>query len=148
MVMKKIIPNEILLPEVARLISEGRTVTMTVRGNSMNPFLVDIRDKITLSGFTSEDLIPGSSVLARDVTGRIIFHRIIHRQGDTLILQGDGNIDQTEETSVSLVMGLMTVAIRKEKSYPADGKVWKRYSYWWLKLTPIRRWLLALFRRL
>lgn len=146
--MKKIIPNEILLPEVARLISEGRTVTIAVRGNSMNPFLVDVRDKITLGGFTSEDLVPGASVLARDVTGRIIFHRIIHRRGDTLILQGDGNIAQTEETSVSLVMGQMTEAIRKGKSYPANGKAWKRYSYWWLKLTPVRRWLLALFRRL
>ena len=38
--MKKSIPNEILLPEVARLIKEGHTVTITVRGNSMNPFLV------------------------------------------------------------------------------------------------------------
>ena len=40
--MKKSIPNEILLPEVARLIKEGHTVTITVRGNSMNPFLVDL----------------------------------------------------------------------------------------------------------
>lgn len=45
---KRIIPNEVLLPEVARLISEGHTVTLTVRGNSMNPFLVDRRDRIVL----------------------------------------------------------------------------------------------------
>lgn len=146
--MKKSIPNEILLPEVARLIAEGHTATIVVRGNSMNPFLVDRRDRITLGTFTSDDLQPGASVLARDTTGRIVFHRIIHRNGETLILQGDGNLAQTEETSINQVMGLMTVAIRKEKEYPADGKVWKRYSYWWLKLTPVRRWLLAIFRRL
>ena len=46
--MKKSIPNEILLPEVARLIKEGHTVTITVRGNSMNPFLVDRRDRVTV----------------------------------------------------------------------------------------------------
>lgn len=34
--MKKSIPNEILLPEVARLIKEGHTVTITVRGNSIS----------------------------------------------------------------------------------------------------------------
>lgn len=146
--MKKSIPNEILLPEVARLITEGHTATIVVRGNSMNPFLVDRRDRITLGNFTSDDLQPGASVLARDTTGRIVFHRIIHRNGKTLILQGDGNLKQTEETTVSQVMGLMTVAIRKDKEYPTDGKVWKRYSYWWLKLTPVRRWLLAIFRRL
>lgn len=146
--MKKNIPNEILLPEVARLIKEGHTVTIVVRGNSMNPFLVDRRDRIILGGFTNDDLQPGAAVLARDITERIVFHRIIHRQDDTLILQGDGNLAQTEETSIDKVMGLMTVAIRKDKRYPANGKVWKRYSYWWLKLTPVKRWLLAIFRRL
>lgn len=145
--MKKNVPNEILLPEVARLIVEGRTVTIIVRGNSMNPFLVDRRDRITLGNFTPDDLQPGASILARDLTGRIVFHRIIRRNGRTLTLQGDGNLTQTEETSIHRVMGLMTAAIRKGKEYPADGKVWKRYSYWWLKLTPARRWLLAVFRR-
>lgn len=145
--MKKNVPNEILLPEVARLIAEGRTVTIIVRGNSMNPFLVDRRDRITLGNFTPDDLQPGASILARDLTGRIVFHRIIRRNGRTLTLQGDGNLTQTEETSIHRVMGLMTAAIRKGKEYPADGKVWKRYSYWWLKLTPARRWLLAVFRR-
>ena len=59
--MKKSIPNEILLPEVARLIKEGHTVTITVRGNSMNPFLVDRRDRVTLGDFTTEQLQPGVS---------------------------------------------------------------------------------------
>lgn len=146
--MKKSIPNEILLPEVARFIEEGHTVTIVVRGNSMNPFLVDRRDRIVLGGFTADDLHPGAAVLARDLTERIVFHRIIHRNGHTLILQGDGNLAQTEETSIDQVMGLMTAAIRKDKRYPADGKAWRYYSYWWLKLTPARRWLLAILRRL
>ena len=120
--MKKSIPNEILLPEVARLIKEGHTVTITVRGNS--------------------------TVLARDLTERIVFHRIIRRNGDILILQGDGNLAQTEETDIGRVMGVMTEAMRKDKRYTADGKVWKLYSYWWMKLNPARRWLLALFRRI
>ena len=64
---KRIIPNEVLLPEVARLISEGHTVTLTVRGNSMNPFLVDRRDRIILGPFTDDDLQPGVAVLARDL---------------------------------------------------------------------------------
>ena len=81
--MKKSIPNEILLPEVARLIKEGHTVTITVRGNSMNPFLVDRRDRVTLGDFTTEQLQPGVAVLARDLTERIVFHRIIRRNGNT-----------------------------------------------------------------
>lgn len=146
--MKKIIPNEILLPEVARLIREGHTVTITVRGNSMNPFLVDRRDRVTLGSFTADDLQPGAAILARDLTGRIIFHRIIRRNGDTLTLQGDGNLAQTEEANTGQVMGLMTEAIRKEKRYAADSRTWRAYTFWWMRLKPVRRWLLALFRRL
>lgn len=69
---KRIIPNEVLLPEVARLISEGHTVALTVRGNSMNPFLVDRRDRIVLGPFTDNDLQLNTVVLARDMNGRII----------------------------------------------------------------------------
>lgn len=114
----------------------------------MNPFLADRRDRVTLGSFAPDDLQPGVAVLARDTTGRFVFHRIIARHGETLILQGDGNVAQTEETSVDQVLGIMTEAIRKEKPYPADGKVWKRYSYWWLKVKPLRRYLLAVYRRI
>ena len=136
---KRIIPNEVLLPEVARLISEGHTVTLTVRGNSMNPFLVDRRDRIVLGPFTDNDL---------HLNGRIVFPRITRRNGKELTLQGDGNIRITEQTSVDDVMGIMIAAIRKEKEYPCNGRIWQRYSFWWLKLTPVRRWLLAIFRRI
>lgn len=142
-----IIPNDVLLPEVGRLISEGHTVTLAVRGNSMNPFLVDRRDRIVLGPFTRADLQPGVAVLARDTQSRIVFHRIIRRQGDDLTLQGDGNLRQTEQTCVADVMGIMLSAIRKGKEYPCSGRTWQRYSYWWMKLTPLRRWLLGIFRR-
>ncbi|WP_300694442.1 S24/S26 family peptidase [uncultured Bacteroides sp.] len=145
---KKLIPNEVLLPEVARLISEGHTVTLTVRGNSMNPFLVDRRDSIVLGSFAEADLQPGIAVLARESTGRIVFHRIISRRGSVLTLQGDGNLRATEQADTADVMGIMLSAIRKDKEYPCSGRTWQRYSYWWMKLTPVRRWLLAVFRRI
>lgn len=145
---RKLIPNEVLLPEVARLIGEGHTVTLTVRGNSMNPFLVDRRDGIVLGPFAEADLQPGTAVLARESTGRIVFHRIIRRHGSALTLQGDGNLRATEQADTADVMGIMLSAIRKGKEYPCSGRTWQRYSYWWMKLTPVRRWLLAVFRRI
>lgn len=145
---KRIIPNEILFPEIAKLISEGQTVTLTIRGHSMNPFLVDRRDRIVLAPFAEKELQPNAVVLARDTNGRVVFHRIIRRNGPELTLQGDGNVRLTEQTCVSDVMGIMVAAIRKGKEYPCNGSVWQRYSYWWTKLTPVRRWLLAVFRRI
>lgn len=102
---KKKFDNEILLPEVARLISGGHSVTIPVRGNSMGPFLADRRDRVTLGGFVPDDLQPGVTVLARETGGRIVLHRIIARSGDRLILQGDGNLRQTEETAPGIGNG-------------------------------------------
>ena len=72
-----------------------------------SPFLVDRRDRIILGPFTDDDLQPGVAVLARDTNGRIIFHRIIHRNGHELTLLGDGNIRITEQTNIANVMGCL-----------------------------------------
>ena len=140
--MKKSLPNDLLIPEVAELIRQGRTVTLTARGNSMNPFIVDRRDRVVLSPCTDAQLQPGAVVLALTNDHRYVLHRIVRRQGDELTLLGDGNLHQTERTDTSRVIGLLTAVIRK------DGAVWLRYSRWWRRLTPVRRWVLAIFRRI
>lgn len=142
----KAIPNKLLLQETAKLIAEGHTVTHLVRGNSMNPFLVDRRDKVILSPFTAKELLPGALVLAQDNTDRLVLHRIIRRNGNRLTLMGDGNIVGTEETTTDRVMGLVTEVIRKEKTYSCKGCTWRRYSYIWTRLLPARRYLLGAWR--
>lgn len=146
--MKKSLPNDLLIPEVAELIRQGRTVTLTARGNSMNPFIVDRRDRVVLSPCTDAQLQPGAVVLALTDDHRYVLHRIVRRQGDELTLLGDGNLRQTERTDTGRVVGLLTAVIRKGRTYPTDGAAWLRYSRWWRRLTPVRRWLLAIFRRI
>lgn len=146
--MKKSLPNDLLIPEVAELIRQGRTVTLTARGNSMNPFIVDRRDRIVLSPCTDDRLQPGAVVLAETDDRRYVLHRIVRRRGDELTLLGDGNLRQTERTDTRRVIGLLTAVIRKGRTYSTDGAVWLRYSRWWRILTPVRRWLLAIFRRI
>ncbi len=142
------IPNEILLQETAQLIAEGHTVTHTVRGNSMNPFLVDRRDQVILAAFTDEQLQPGAFVLARDTHGRIILHRIIARNGNCITLMGDGNIAGTEQTTPGQVMGLVIQVIRKGKPYRCNGRTWRIYSRLWVKMCPTRRIVLGVWRRI
>lgn len=146
--MKKSLPNDLLIPEVAELIRQGRTVTLTARGNSMNPFIVDRRDCVVLGPCTDVQLQPGTVVLALTDDRRYVLHRIVRRQGNELTLLGDGNLYQTERTDTSRVIGLLTAVIRKGRTYSTDGAVWLRYSHWWRILTPVRRWLLAIYRRI
>jgi signal peptidase I len=144
----KEIANEVLLPEVGRLIREGHTVTIAVRGNSMNPFLHDRRDRIILGAFTDVDLHAGVCALVKATDGRYLFHRIISRSGSRLTLRGDGNVKGTEQADTAEVIGIMLTAIRKEHSYPVEGRAWRTYSRLWMNTVSVRRWLLGVYRRL
>ena len=90
----------------------------------------------------------GAVVLALDTEGRFVLHRIVDRRDKRLLLRGDGNLQQTETTDTDHVLALMSIARRKGVGYPVTGRVWRIYSRLWMWLFPLRRWLLALFRRL
>lgn len=147
--MKTIIKyDDRVLEEVRKLISEGRHVSIAARGNSMNPFIIDKRDQVTLGPWKNDDITKRSVVLVKDSKERYILHRVIRREGDILTLMGDGNLKGTETTHISEVIGIMKSVTRKGREYSADSFIWKAYSGLWMGLSPIRRWILGLWRRL
>lgn len=141
------LPNELLFNRIKELVGEGHSVTFRVKGNSMNPFLIDQRDEVTVSPFQNEDLRPGSIILAKDRSNRIILHRVIAIQGNKIKMMGDGNPHGTETTEAEQVAGIVTEVIRKGKKISCQDKGWKTASYWWNVLRPLRRWLLGIWRR-
>ena len=136
-----------MMEEIRILISEGKTVTITVKGNSMNPFLVDRRDTITLGGFHDEEIRRGCVALVRDLSGDYLIHRVIRRDGDIITLKGDRNSKKVETAKVGDVIAIMTGMERKGRTYTTDDLVWKIYSGLWMFLSPIRRLPLGLWRR-
>lgn len=139
--------NTMLVEEIRKLVSEGRTATITARGNSMNPFLVDRRDTITLGGFHDEEIRRGCVALVRDLSGDYLIHRVIRRDGDIITLKGDGNSKKVETAKVGDVIAIMTGMERKGRAYTTDDLAWKIYSGLWMFLSPIRRLPLGLWRR-
>ena len=77
-----IIDKAVMMEEIRQLVAEGMSATITVKGNSMNPFIVDGRDRITLGPFADEELRRGCVALVRDVRGEYLVHRVIAREGD------------------------------------------------------------------
>ena len=86
---KRVIPNDILLGEVAALLREGREAVITPTGNSMLPFIRGGVDQVVLR--RTDDITVGDIVLVH-TGGRYILHRLIARDGDALTLMGDGNL--------------------------------------------------------
>lgn len=139
--------NSVLLPEIVRLLNEGHTVTLRLRGFSMRPFLEDGRDKALLTKAVSPKV--GDPVLAEIEPKHFVLHRIISIQGDNVVLRGDGNLG-TEHCKLGDVKGAVIGFYRKGRSKldRTDGKKWRTYSWIWTRLYPIRRYLLAFYRRI
>lgn len=143
------ISNRILFGEIKRMLNtEGRkSVTIVVRGYSMRPFLEDLRDKVVLI----PPLPPkkGQVILAEVSPDIYILHRIIKTEGDIITMRGDGNaLSQTETFHASNIIATVKTFIRKGKAIEADSMLWRTYSFLWKLSTPLRRILLAIYRRL
>ena len=146
---KTIIKDKALMMEQIRtLIAEGKTVSLTVKGNSMNPFMVHLRDQITLGPWKEEDIRKGTVDLVKDIRGNYLIHRIIRRDEKTVTLLGDGNIGMTETATFDNIIGIMYNITRKGRVWTSDGFGWKVYTWLWACLTPLRRYPLGLWRRL
>ena len=143
-----LIEKAILMEEIRQLISQGKTVTITVKGNSMNPFVVHLRDQMTLGPWKEEDLKKGTVALVKDIHGNHLIHRIIRVDKDTVTLLGDGNVYQTETATKDNVIGIMYSIIRKGRTYTPKSLIWRIYSAFWTLLTPVRRYPLALWRKI
>ena len=146
---KTIIKDKALMMEQIRtLIAEGKTVSLTVKGNSMNPFMVHLRDQITLGPWKDDDIKKGTVALVKDIRGNYLIHRIIRRDEKTVTLLGDGNIGMTETATFDNIIGIMYNITRKGRIWASDGFGWRAYSWIWAVLTPLRRYPLGLWRRL
>lgn len=142
-----VIPNAVLLPEVVRLLNEGHTVTIGLKGFSMRPFLEDGRDKALIT--KARNIKKGNAVLAEVSPRHYVLHRIVKIEGDNVTLRGDGNLG-TEHCKLEDVKGFVIEFYRKGRTKPdkTNGWKWTIYSAIWCSLFPIRRYLLAFYRRI
>lgn len=143
----KQLQNSVFLPQVAELIREGHSVTITARGYSMMPFIEHNRDLLIFS--QAGDVHVGDVVLAEISKGVFVCHRVDALQGDRLTLRGDGNVFGTEHCTLLDVRARLSAVVRKGKRYNLDtSRAWRIYSCIWPRLLPVRRYLLALYRLL
>lgn len=148
-VNKRSISNAVLMPEIRKLISERHTVTLPLKGNSMRPYLVHMRDKALLEKAT--ELNVGDVILAEVSPQHYVLHRLvgISRHNDneplTLTLRGDGNY-ATETCTSDNVIAKATAFYRKgrDKAERTDSLKYKLYSSFWMRTLMFRRYFLKL----
>lgn len=143
------LPNEQFVPQVRAFLDEGHAfVTFRVRGISMRPFLEHERDCVAL--ILPKEVKVGDVVLAEVSPKHYVLHRVILRQGDDLVLKGDGNSKGIETCMVKDVLAQAVGFYRKgrRKADLVTGWKWRCYSWFWMRTIRIRRYLLAAHRRI
>ena len=142
---KRIVPNDVMLGEVRKMIAEGHSVTIKVKGVSMLPFIVGDRDSVRLvkpSRLKERDI-----VLAEIDEGHYVLHRIKRIEPTRITLMGDGNLRGLEFCRPKDIAGKVEVIFRNGKSIDPWTSSEQQKVGIWLALTPIRRILLAIYRR-
>lgn len=127
----KTIPNNLFFAGVEAEIAAGRPVRFRLKGNSMFPLLRNERDEVLLCPCEAKDLKPMDVVLFR-YRGSHVLHRILRREGDNLLIQGDGVYASFERCQVADVVGIV------REVYRPSGKVLSVDNWEWT--LPSRLW--------
>ncbi len=145
----KRVDNHLFMLEIKRLFEqEGKkSVTFVVRGFSMHPFLENGRDQVVLAPPRSPR--KGDVVLAEIMEKRYALHRVIAIKDGTYTMRGDGNpLSMKEQFTREKIVGIADGFIRKGKFVSTGSRKWRAYSFFWELLKPLRRILLAIYRRM
>ena len=136
--------NEII-EEAIRLVREGVNVTLPVNGNSMQPFIIGGKESVILHRPVLIDV--GDVVLAWVDGCRYVVHRIVRIDGERVTLMG--NLVGTEHCLLNDIKARVTHVVDEKERTHYLYKGWRKLAakvWYWLR--PVRRYLLAIYRRL
>ena len=141
------IENDILIPELERLLKQQKEVRFTPSGVSMRPFIEGDRDSVILTALTRPPRL-GDILLVRLAAENrsYVLHRLVrfdrNEAGETLlVLQGDGNITGEEICRETDIIGIVKAIER-----PNGRNKWMTRGRIWYHLRPCRSFLLKIYR--
>ena len=140
------ITDEQIIQEAIRLVEDGVSVTLPVNGRSMLPFIIGGRESVILQ--KPDGVKVGDVVLAWADGNRYVVHRIIRIDREKAILMGDGNLLGIEQCLLSDIKAIATHVVDSDgQTHYLYNKARRLAAKAWWHLRPVRRYLLAIYRR-
>ena len=144
----KAVANDVFFSYVESEIAEGRSVRFRMKGVSMHPFLRNGRDEVVLYPCRANELKPMDVVLFR-YQGKHLLHRILRKEGNRLLIQGDGSFVAKEECLSEDVVGVVREFYRRSgQRVSMDSLHWKLMSRLWRLLGCFRNPILRIYNRI
>lgn len=130
---KKVLPPEILIPQIKQIVDEGGVFPLGVTGISMRPFLTEGVDTVFIEKANKNELKCGDPVFIFR-NNNAILHRIYKKDEKGFYMRGDAHIRSDGFFSYDEMIGVVRYAI--------NGKTNKKRKL----NTPIIRLLVRLNR--
>lgn len=134
----RIVDIDAYMPVLRELLAQGQSVSLTVTGESMSPFLRHRRDQIRLAAVTAPPQ-RGDMVFFRRRNGQYIMHRVLRRMPDgNYAIIGDGQQQVESPIAPEQIFAVVTQVCRKGVWLGPESFWWRFFAGPWLTLLPLR----------
>lgn len=138
--------RDVVILEAIRLLEMGKRVVLPVSGRSMLPFIIGGKESVEL--VKANSLKPYDVVLAWVDNTHYVVHRIIKIEDGLFSLMGDGNLCGIEQCLITDIAAIAEFIVDNNgKHHYLYTPSRKLAASLWNRLLPVRRWLLAVYRR-
>lgn len=123
---------------------QGKEVSMVISGNSMAPFMIHERDKISFKK-PDRELKKGDMVFFQRPDGRFIMHRIRKIKPEGYYIIGDAQTELEGPIKREQIFAVITGVRRKGKWLKPGDFWWEFFEHVWLYMIPLRRPVIEIY---
>lgn len=120
------------------MVEQGMEVSMTIFGTSMEPFLIDKRDKIYFRK-TEDPIKKGDMVFYQRKTGEYVMHRVLKVRKHQYYLAGDHQTFLEGPIEAQQIFAKVISVERAGVWLTEKDRLWKFYAGWWRRLFWVRK---------
>lgn len=122
---------------------QGRPLSLTVTGSSMEPFLRHLRDQVVLVPPEKRKPRPGEIIFFRRDSGACVLHRILKKDGHSYLVCGDAQT-WTEMVREEQILAVTEALVRKGRMISCGSRGYRFWVRLWMALRPLRKGIFAL----
>lgn len=127
---KRIVDPEKFIPILESALESGGSVSLTVTGGSMLPFLAPKRDAVVLVS-ADRGLKKGDIVFFRRKNGDCVLHRIMKIKNGVYFTAGDAQNALERLAEPRQILAVADTAVRKGRRISRTSLVWRFFSRVW-----------------
>ncbi len=142
------VKSEILFPVICELIQNNQKARITVTGNSMSPFMKEVRDSVELAATSFESIRRGDIVLIKRTCGQYVMHRVYKKEKDCFYMVGDAQQWIEGPLYPEQLVAIVTRVWRKGREISCGNFWWKFLSKTWLMLRNFRLFIFKVYGQL